>query len=139
MTEKLIYEIKNVEVGDIVYYEGAENGAVVVVVDPNNSSRLKIKTPEEFQPFNAYGATAVWLRNSCFRYAIRQTQDKVAEKSLPEVREGHSRVFKTSSGTRIIYDRAKFREWTIEPLLSDERLLELLDPSQFPLKDITEE
>ena len=137
---KIIYEIKDVKVGDIAYYEGAEKGSIVVGVDSHDdySIRLKIETPEEFKPFNVYGDTSVWLQNSYFRYATRQTLNKRGVKSLPDAREGHSRVFETQSQTRIIYAGAKFRGWRIEPLLSDKSLLELLDASQFPLKDITE-
>jgi len=54
------------------------------------------------------------------------------------VQVGQTRVFETQSQTRIVYDGSKFRSWIIESFLSDESLLELLDPSQFPLKDITE-
>ena len=137
---KIIYEIKDVKVGDIAYYEGAEKGSIVVGVDPDDyRSRLKIETPEEFKPFNVYGDTSVWLQNSYFTHAIRPTQNKLVEKSLPDVQVGQARVFETQSQTRIVYDGSKFRSWRIESFLSDKRLLELLDPSQFPLKDITEE
>ena len=140
MEEQVIYEIEDVKVGDIAYYEGVENGAVVVDVEPDDHRcRLAIEVPEEFKPFNSWEESSVWLRNSSFRYAIRPTQNKPVEKRLPDVQEGHSRGFETPSGTRIVYDGAKFRGWSIEPFLSDESLLGLLDPSQFPLKDITEE
>jgi len=137
--QKLIYKIEDVEVGDIAYFEGYEKGAVVVKVEPSGSnSRLKIETPEELKPFNLFGDTAVWLQDSCFQHATRPTQNKLVDKRLPTVSKGHVRVFETQEGVRIIHDGFP-RGWSIELLLSDELLLELLDPSQFPLKDITEE
>ena len=139
MEEKTINEIKDVEVGDIAYFEGVENGARVVDVDPQDSSRLEVEAPEEYKPFNIFGDTSVWLQNSCFKHAIRPTQNKLVEKSLPDVQVDQVRVFETQSRTRIIYDGSKFRPWIVESYLSDKRLLELLDPSQFPLKDLTEE
>ena len=137
MAVKFFYEIEDIEVGDIAYFKGIEKGAVVVKVDTNDSCvfRLKVETPEEFNPLKL-AETSVWLKNSYFRYATRQTLNKPVEKSLPAVRNGHAHVFETQSGARIFYGGSK---WSVEPLLSDERLLELLDPSQFPLKDITEE
>ena len=139
MEEKIIYEIEDVEVGDIAYFEGVENGARVLEIDPEDSRRLKVETPEEYKPFNIYRKTSVWLQNSCFRYAIRRAQNKVVEKRLPDVQVDQVRVFETQSQTRIIYDGSKFRPWIIESFLGDERFLELLDASQFPLKDITKE
>ena len=65
--------------------------------------------------------------------------NKPVEKSLPALQERQGHIFETQSQTRIIYDGAKFRRWIIESYLSDESLLELLDASQFPLKDITDE
>ena len=140
MEEKTIYKIEDVEVGDIAYYEGAEKGSIVVSVDSHDvySRRLSVETPEEFKPFNVYEYTSVWLQNSYFKYAIRPTQNKLVEKRLPEVQEGQARVFATQTQTRIIYDGFP-RGWSIESFLSDKRLLELLDASEFPLKDITEE
>ena len=136
---EFIFKIEDVKVGDIAYYEGAEDGAVVVKVDPlDDRARLKIETPEEYKPFNIDGDSSVWLRNSCFEHAIRPTQNKFVGKRLPNMRGGNVRVFETLSGTRIIY-RGLFRGWRIESHLDDKRLLELLDTSQFPLKDITEE
>ena len=139
MEEKPIYKIEDVEVGDIAYFAGVENGARVVDLDPEDSSRLEVEAPEEYKPFNIFGDTTVWLQNSYFRYAIRPTQNKLGKKSLPDVQVGQVRVFETSSQTRIIYDGSKFRPWIIESFLGDESFLELLDASQFPLKDITEE
>jgi len=102
MSEKFIYEIKDVKVGDIVYYKGAEKGAVVVEVALNDhKNSLAIETPEEYKPFNLFGDTGVWLRNDCFRYAIRKTPNKYADKRLPSVSE-------TQEGARMIYDWAKF-------------------------------
>ena len=139
MAEKIIYEIEDVKVGDIAYFEGGENGALVVSVDPYcDNSRLKVETPEEFKPFNLWAFSSVWLQNSFFKHAIRPTQNKQVEKRLPDVQEGHSRVFETQEGVRIIYGRVS-RGWRIESFLSDKRLLELLDASQFPLKDMTDE
>ena len=137
--QKLIYKIEDVEVGDIAYFEGIEKGAVVVNLDSEDSSRLQVETPEEYKPFNIFGDTSVWLQNSFFKHAIRPSQNKRVEKRLPDVQVGQVRVFKTPSQTRIIYDGSKFRPWIVESYLSDKRLLELLDPSQFPLKDLTEE
>ena len=140
MALKFFYELKDIEVGDIAYFKGIEKGAVVVKVDPNDSdSRLKVETPEEFKPFNLDEDTSVWLKNSYFRYAIRQTLNKPVEKRLPDVQEGHVRVFEIQEGVRIYYDGSKFRPWRIESFLDDKRLLGLLDPSQFPLKDMMEE
>jgi len=140
MAETIIYKIKDVRVGDIVYYNGSEKGARVVGVDlrDEDNSRLSVETPEVFKPFTAYKRASVWLQDSYFHHAIRHTQNKSVEKSLPEVRDGNTHVFETTSGARIIYDGAWFHGWSIESFHSDERLLELLDPSQFPLKDITE-
>ena len=139
MQEQLIHDIENVEVGDIAYFEGIEKGAVVVKVDPDDSdSRLKVETPEEFKPFNLDEYTSIWLKNRYFRRATRQTLNKPVEKRLPAVRDGHGHIFETQKGTRIIYS-GLLRGWMVESFLGDKRLLELLDPSQFPLKDITEE
>ena len=80
----------------------------------------------------------MWLKNSYFRYAIRQTLNKPVEKRLPDVQEKQGHIFETQKGTRIIYS-GLLRGWMVESFLGDKRLLELLDPSQFPLKDITEE
>ena len=134
-----ITNINEVQVGDIAYFEGVEKGTLVVSLDPEDSSRLEVEAPEEYKPFNIDGDTSVWLQNSSFRYAIRPTQNKLVEKRLPDVQVGQTRMFETQSQTRIIYDGSKFRSWIIESFLSDEQFLELLDPSQFPLKDITEE
>ena len=139
MADKFIYEIKDVEVGDIAYFEGVENGARVVSLDPEDSSRLEVEAPEEYKPFNIDGDTSVWLQNSFFRYAIRTTQNKLVDKRLPDVGEGYERIFETQEGVRVIYDGAKFRGWRIESFLDDKRLLGLLDQSQFPLKDMMEE
>ena len=80
MEEKIINKIEDVEVGDIAYFEGVENGARVVSLDPyEEGSRLKVETPEEFKPFNLWAFSSVWLRDSFFRYAIRQTQKKPEE------------------------------------------------------------
>jgi len=134
---KIINKIEDVQVGDIAYYEGAEKGSIVVGVDPgDDNSRLKIETPEEFKPFSTFMRTSVWLKNSYFRYAIRPTQNKPLEKHLPAVQERLEHIFETQEGVRIIYGGFG---WRIESFLDDKRLLGLLDPSQFPLKDITEE
>jgi len=136
MAVKFFYEIEDIEVGDIAYFKGIEKGAVVVKVDSNDSdSRLKVETPEEFKPFNLAG-TSVWLKNSYFRCAIRQTLNKQVDKRLPAVRDGHEHIFETQKGVRIIYGGFG---WRIESFLSDKRLLGLLDQSQFPLKDMMEE
>ena len=137
--QKLIYKIEDVEVGDIAYFEGVENGARVVSLDPyEENSRLKVETPEEIKPFNLWAFSSVWLRDSFFRYAIRQTLNKPVEKSLPALQERQGHIFETQKGVRIIYGVLS-HSWGIESFLDDKRLLELLDPSQFPLKDITEE
>ena len=139
MQEQLIYDIENVEVGDIAYFEGIEKGAEVVKVDPNDSdSRLKVETPEEFKPFNLAGAS-VWLKNSYFRRATRQILNKQVETSLPAVSEGHAREFETQEGVRVRYDGSKFHPWRVISSIGSERFTRMLDTAQFPLIDITEE
>ena len=136
---KIINNIEDVEAGDIVYYKGAENGARVVEIAPgDDKSSLAVETPEEYKPFDLYSYTAVWLQNSFFRYAIRTTQNKLVEKRLPAVQDRQGHIFETQKGTRIIYSGV-LRGWMVESFLGDKRLLELLDPSQFPLKDMMEE
>ena len=136
---KIIKKIEDVKVGDIADYKGAEKGArVVEIAHDDDKSSLAVETPEEYKPFDLYSYTAVWLKNSYFRYAIRQTLNKPVEKRLPDVQEKQGHIFETQKGTRIIYS-GLLRGWMVESFLGDKRLLELLDQSQFPLKDITEE
>ena len=140
MEEKTINKIEDVEVGDIAYFEGVEDGVRVVSVDPHDRyrSRLEVEAPEEYRPFNIFGDISVWLRNSCFEYAMRPPQNKLGKKRIPAVQERQEHIFETQKGIRVIYGGLS-RGWRVESFLGDKRLLELLDPSEFPLKDITEE
>ena len=139
-----ITNIEDVQVGDIAYFEGSAEGAVVVGVDSDKDDglRLQVEPPEGVKAidkaFDLSMFDKVWLRNSSFKHAIRPTQNKQVDKRLPAVQERYEHIFETQEGVRIIYG-GLYRGWRIESFLSDKRLLGMLDQSQFPLKDMMEE